>query len=86
MAKPKTQDEAIAAAFVKGTLPEEDRRAPETLPGVVPEEVEIASDVVSGVAAVPVAESAPVIPNDQIHVVRELPDGTKVDALGHIFT
>lgn len=95
------QDAAIGAAFVEGTLPEEDRRAvpePDTsvdgpLMEVVDEETQAVEQVVAvpsdpEVVEVPAEEvevgAAPVIPNDQIHVVRDRGDGTKVDVLGHI--
>lgn len=68
---------AVEQAFVDGTLPEEDRRAPEVMGAAD----ELTQEVVVEAAAV---EVAPAMPNDMISVVRDRGDGVKVDALGHI--
>jgi len=49
--------------------------------GVLPDEDRRAPEPV---VETPVVESAPLIPNDQIHVIQEREDGTKVTALGSI--
>lgn len=71
---PKTQDEAIETAFVAGTLPEKDRRAPEV------ESESVVADVLEPAVPLPKVEIA----NEEISFIRERPDGVKVTAGGHI--
>jgi hypothetical protein len=66
------QDTALERAFIAARLPEEDRRAPEPL--AEENQVELAAAL----------EPPGPIANDEIHVVRERPDGVKVTAGGHI--
>lgn len=81
---------ALAKAEEAGTLPKEDRRHGEAIPSSeIPdgghEVLSVTAEAPGGDLVTFVAESdAPVIPNDQIHVVLQREDGVRVDAGGSI--
>lgn len=77
------QDAAIEVAFVEGTLPEEDRRAPESV-SVEGPLVEAADEATQEIQ--PTQEAEPVMENDVLNAVLEREDGVKTDGHGHVLT
>lgn len=81
-----TQDDTIEIAFAEGTLPEEDRRAPEPSEPVSIEDVADADVPVDVEPAVVVVDAVPNarIPDDRIGHVFEREDGARVDFNGNL--
>jgi hypothetical protein len=71
---------ALAKAEEAGILPDEDRRHEDVAVEAAPPGPVI---VVEEPAVIPIDVKVE-IPNDQIHVIRERDDGTRVDAAGNI--